>query len=92
MPVGVVLPTDRMPVVWMRVPRQPPTAVDVTVVLAQEEIQRAYKSRDDGDVRKRPAHEVVAAVRRPADQMVQADRDDHTVRLPRDRWDEERVT
>jgi hypothetical protein len=81
-PVGVVLPTHRMAVIWMGVPRQSPTAVDVTVVLAQEEVQRACKSRDERDVRERPAHEVVAALRRPVDQVVQADRDDHAARLP----------
>ena len=61
----------RVAIDGMRVPLHPPTAVNVAVVLAEEEIQRARECRDQRDVRKRPADEVVTAVRRPVDQGVQ---------------------
>jgi hypothetical protein len=63
--VRVVLLAHRVPVVRMRVPCHAPAAMDVAVVSPQEEVQGAGERRDERDVGERPAHEVVAALRRP---------------------------
>ena len=70
--VGVVSLADWMAVVGMRVPLHPQAAVNMAVVLAEEQVQRACESRDQGDVGKRTADEVVTAVRRLMDQVAQA--------------------
>ncbi len=80
--VRVVLLANRVPVIRMRVPCHAPAAMDVAVVSPQEEVQGAGERRDERDVGERPAHEVVAALRRPMDQVVEADRDKHAARLP----------
>ena len=82
MAVGVVLLTHRVAVDGMGMPLQSPAVRDVAVVLPQPEVQRASEGRNERDVGERPAHEVVAALCRPVDQVVQADRNRHAVRLP----------
>ena len=79
--VRVVLLAHRMAMVGMRVPLQTPASVDVAVVPPQPEVQRAGERRDQRDVRERPADEVVAALRRPMDQVVEARGDEHAARL-----------
>ena len=69
--VGVVFLADGVAVVRVGVPLQPPTAMDVAVVTAQPEVQRAHEGRDERYVGEWAADEVVAAVRRPVDQGVQ---------------------
>jgi hypothetical protein len=83
MAIRMVLLAYRVAVVWMRMPLQAPAAVNMTVVVPQEEVQRACEGRDEGDVGERPAHEVVAALCRPVDQVMKADRDWHSARLSR---------
>ena len=77
----MVLLAHRVPVNGMGMPLQAPAAVDVTVMSPQPEIQRADNRRDERDVGKRPADEVVTASRGPVEQVVQADRDGHAARL-----------
>ena len=77
MAVRVVLLAHRVAVVRVRVPLHAPAAVDMAVVLPQEEVQRAHEGRQERDVGERSADEVVAAVRRPVDQVVEADCDRH---------------
>lgn len=66
----VMLPAHRMAVIGMRMPRQPPAAAHMAVVPTKKEIERARKRGDEGDVRERPADEVVTAVSRPMKQVV----------------------
>jgi hypothetical protein len=80
--VWVVLLTHWVAVDRVGVPLQAPAAVDVAVVFSQPEVQRASEGRDERDVGERPAYEVVAAVRGPVDQVVEAGHDEHRVRLP----------
>jgi hypothetical protein len=75
--VWVVLLAYRVTVIRVRVPFQPPASVDVAVVLSKKQVKGARERRDEGDVCERPAHEVVAALCGPVDQVVQAPRDEH---------------
>jgi hypothetical protein len=79
--VGVMPFTHRVAVDWMRVPLKPPAPMDVAVVPTPPEIQRGEESRDERDVGERPADEVVTPVRRPMEQVVQVDREEHAERL-----------
>jgi hypothetical protein len=65
----------------MRVPFQAPAPLHVAVVLPQPEIQRAREGRDERDVGERTADEVVTALRRPVDDVMQTGRDQHARRL-----------
>jgi hypothetical protein len=56
----MVLLAHRVAVVGMGVPRHPPAAMDVAVVPAEKEVERADERGDEGDVRERPADAVVA--------------------------------
>ena len=85
MTVWVVLLTHWVAVDRVGVPLQAPAAVDVAVMFAQPEVQRAGESRDERDVGERPAYEVVAAVRGPVDQVVQVGHDEHAVQATLDR-------
>src|SRR5262245_18549746 len=62
----------RVTVLWMRMPLEPPAAVDVAVVPPPPQDDGAGEGGDDRDVGQRPADEVVAALRRPVDDPVQA--------------------
>ena len=55
--------------------------MDVAVVLPQEEIEPAEECRRERDVGERPADEVVAALHRPVDQVMQAERHEHADRV-----------
>ena len=81
MAVWMVLLAHRMAVIGVGMPLQPPAAVDVAVVLPQPEVQRAREGCDQRDIGKRPADEVVAAPRRPMDQVMQARDGGHAARL-----------
>ena len=48
-------------------PLHPPAAVDVAVVVSQEEVDEAQETRRERDVGERTADEVVATVRRPVE-------------------------
>ena len=81
MPLGVVLLADRVAVVRVGVPLHAPAAIDVAIVLPEEEVKRAGERRHERDVGERPADEVVAALHRPMDHVVQAERDEHAARV-----------
>ena len=72
MTVGMVLLAHGMTVIRVRMPLQAPATVDVAVVLPPPEIKRANKGRRERDVGERPADEVVAAVRRPVDEVMES--------------------
>ena len=65
----------------MRVPGEPPTAVDVAVVPAQKEVQRTRERRHQRDVCEWAADEVVAALRWPMHDRVQTRNQKHAKRL-----------
>ena len=71
MAVRVVFLAHRVAMGGMGVPFHSPAALNMAVVLAEKEVQRARESRDERDVGKRPADEVVTAVRRPVNPVVQ---------------------
>jgi hypothetical protein len=75
--VWVVLLTHWVAVDRVGVPLQAPAAMDVAIVFSQPEVKRANEGRDERDVRERPAHKVVAAMRGPVDQVLQAGHDEH---------------
>jgi len=77
MALRVVLLTHRVAVDGMGMPRQTQAAVDVAIVFSQPEVQRAGEGRDERDVGQRAAHEVVAPLCRPMDQVVQVGQDGH---------------
>jgi len=83
--VRVVLLTNRVAVDGMGVPLQAPTAADVAIVFPQPEVQRAREGSDERDIGERPAHEVVATVRGPVDQVVQIGYDGHAGQATSDR-------
>ena len=69
--------THRVTVIRMNVPLQAQTAVDMAVVLSQPEVQRGGEGGDQRDIGERAAHEVVAAMRWPVDEVVQVGQDEH---------------
>lgn len=77
MAVRVVLLADWMAMIGVRVPLQSPATVYVTVVLAEEEEEGAGERRHECDVGERAADEVVTALHRPVDQVVQAGSNGH---------------
>jgi hypothetical protein len=80
MPLRVVLLADRVPVIRVDVPLQPPAPLDVTVVAPPPEEDGGDERRHERDVGERAADEVVAAVGRPVDDRVQVC-NQHRVRL-----------
>jgi PPOX class probable F420-dependent enzyme len=77
--VGMVGPADRVTMLRVRVPLQPPAAVHVAVVPPPPEDHAARERGDERDVRQRPADEVVAAVGRPVDDAVKGGEHEITV-------------
>src|SRR5690349_4254809 len=78
----MVLLAHRVTVVRVRMPGEPPAAVDVAVVLVPEDREPADERRDEGDVGERAADEVVAAVVGPA-QPVRETEQEHGLTLRR---------
>jgi hypothetical protein len=78
--VRVVLLAHGMAVVRMWVPFQTPASMDMAVVLAEEEIEGAGERCHERDVCQRTAHEVVAALRRPVNQVMQVGCNEHVAR------------
>ena len=69
--VRMVSPAHRMAVCGVRVPLKAPAAEHVTLVLPPPENERAAKRREERDVGEWPAYEVVSALRRPVDDIVE---------------------
>ena len=55
--------------------------MNVAVVLAKPEEERAGERGDERDVSERPADKVVTVARRPVEQVMQVGQDEHGVRL-----------
>ena len=77
----VVLLADGMAVVRMRVPGETPAAVDVAVVVAQEEVHEAREPGRERDIGERAADEVVPVrvVPGPSSRVVEPIEDGGTV-------------
>lgn len=68
----MVMPADRVAADRIRVPLESPATPNVTVVVAEEDEDPAGEACRERDVGERPADEVVAPVRGPVDDGMEA--------------------